>query len=334
MPWTWLGFVLLSIAVCVAGSRVTYYGDVLGEKWSLERTFIGVILLSTITSLPELVMSVASVTLVDAPDLALGNILGSNLFNLFLLPLLAVFYGRAYLDRASPHHVKTGLVVLLLYGFLAVEFSVEGTATLGALTGPVSPASILIFVAYAAGVYLLFSVLTPPREPGLDAVDLYQERGRTHSTLLFVTFGLIVVAAGGVISVLGKVLAVRSGLGEMFFGSLFFAFVTSLPELIVSWVALRQLDAVNLAVGNVMGSCLFNLAIILPCDLAAPGYGLLGVVRWTHGVSLLGGALMLALAAGALLWRRDHPPRRAVSGEMVLLGGLYLVTMYLLFILR
>lgn len=330
----WFFFLCLAAIVCYAGSRVTLYGDVLGEKWSLARTFIGVILLSTITSLPELVTSVASVTFVDAPDLALGNILGSNLFNLFLIPLLALLYGGTYLGRASHHHVRTGVVVLVLYAALAGEFALEGTALLGWRDGPVSPGSLFIFGGYTVGVYLLFSVFHPPRAESLEEVDLYPEQSHGRTLMLFVLFGGAVIVAGGLLAVVGKGLAVSTGLGETFFGSLFFAFVTSLPELIVSWVALRQLEAVNLAMGNVMGSCLFNLAIILPCDLAAPGYGLLAAVGSTHLLGLLGGALMVGVAGTAVLWRTDHPPRRAFSVEMVLLAGLYLATVYLLFVLR
>jgi len=330
----WLLFAGLSLVVCLAGSRVTYYGDVLGEKWSVDRTFIGVILLSTITSLPELVTSLASVSLVDAPDLAMGNILGSNLFNLFLLPLLALLYGRSYLERASPHHVRTGAVAVVLYGLVGGTFALPSSPAPFGTSGPVSPASLLIFGVYAGGVYLLFGILRPPPEKALDAAEMYENHGERTTAILFAIYGLAVVLAGLFLTGVGERLAGVTGLGNTFFGSLFFAFVTSMPEFVVSWVALRRLDAVNLAMGNILGSCLFNLAILFPCDLITPAYGLLAAVETGHIVSLLGGMLMLGVAVAALVWRRRRPASRAFSGEMILLAGLYLGSMYLLFVLR
>ena len=93
----WLQFFICAALIIVAGYKLSQYGDVLAEKSNLGRTWMGVVLLASITSLPELVTGGGAILLVGEPDLAVGSILGSCLFNLLLLAVLDLAYqpGRA-----------------------------------------------------------------------------------------------------------------------------------------------------------------------------------------------------------------------------------------------
>lgn len=68
-----------------AGVRLSYYGDIIAEKSGLSRGWVGLILLATATSQPELVTGLFSVTVARVPDIAVGDIMGSCVFNLLLL---------------------------------------------------------------------------------------------------------------------------------------------------------------------------------------------------------------------------------------------------------
>ena len=88
----WLKFIICVVVIFISGRKVARYGDVIAEKTGLGGVWIGLILIAALTSLPELFNGVSAITLVDAPGLTIGNILGANMFNLFNLALLDLFH--------------------------------------------------------------------------------------------------------------------------------------------------------------------------------------------------------------------------------------------------
>lgn len=73
----WIQFLSFSAIILFAGTQLSRYGDILAEKTSLGRTWIGVILLAMVTSLPELITGMSSVVVFDVPNIAVGNVLGA-----------------------------------------------------------------------------------------------------------------------------------------------------------------------------------------------------------------------------------------------------------------
>jgi len=78
----WLEFAVCLALIALAGHRPSLYGDMIAEKGGLTRTWVGVVMVASVTSLPELVSGLSSVTVAHTPDLAMGDILGSCVFNL------------------------------------------------------------------------------------------------------------------------------------------------------------------------------------------------------------------------------------------------------------
>ena len=76
----WLQFGICAAVILLAGVKLSYYGDIIAEKTGLGRTWIGVVLLASVTSLPELITGISSVALVGVPDIAAGDVLGSCMF--------------------------------------------------------------------------------------------------------------------------------------------------------------------------------------------------------------------------------------------------------------
>lgn len=95
----WLQFALCAGVIFFAGARLSYYGDVLAEKTGLGRTWIGVVLLASVTSLPELITEISSVALVGVPDIAAGDVLGSCMFNIVIIALLDLMGGVSPISR-------------------------------------------------------------------------------------------------------------------------------------------------------------------------------------------------------------------------------------------
>ena len=88
-----LVFLVSSMAVIYAGVGLARYGDELAEKTGWGKLWVGSVLVSVATSLPELTVNITAVWLEDAPDLALGNVFGANMINVFVLGIAALIFG-------------------------------------------------------------------------------------------------------------------------------------------------------------------------------------------------------------------------------------------------
>lgn len=101
----------------VAGWRLSRYSDILAEKTGLSASWIGLILLVTATSLPELATGISAVTAASAPDIAVGDVLDNTVFNLLILVILDAFYRRKSLyTRAAQGHILSADLGALLIG--------------------------------------------------------------------------------------------------------------------------------------------------------------------------------------------------------------------------
>lgn len=148
-----LTFVAGALVVLAAGPLFARYAAGLARLTGLEASFVGTWLVGFSTSLPELVTSVAAVRM-GSYDLAVGNLYGSNAFNMMLLlPLDLVHGGGPLLADVAPVHALSGLVAigLMAIGLAAVVYRAKGRLTM------LEPNGVLMIVAYAAGMALVFA---------------------------------------------------------------------------------------------------------------------------------------------------------------------------------
>src|ERR687897_614023 len=116
----WIQFLATALVIVLAGARLARYGDVLGEKSGLGRSWIGVVLLATTTSLPELFTGFGATALAALPDIALGDVLGSCMFNLLILSFMDALQPEPLSTRAHQSHALSigfGLVLIGIAGF-------------------------------------------------------------------------------------------------------------------------------------------------------------------------------------------------------------------------
>lgn len=109
MLWIWAQFVLAAELIAVAGSRLSKYGDVIAEKTGLGRSWVGLLLLATVTSLPELATGVSAVAVAGVPNIALGDALGSCVFNLALFVMLDFLHRGSRFIRAPARGTSSRL---------------------------------------------------------------------------------------------------------------------------------------------------------------------------------------------------------------------------------
>ncbi len=322
-----LAFMVTAAVVVVAGIRLSIYGDALGNRTGLCSGLIGLIFLAAVTSLPELVVSLTSVIQCADPsqgaDLATGNMLGSNIFNLLILALVALLFPRKFspTQLKSPHTDST-LYGLGLLAIFAAAFLVAGRSAAFVPGLQCSGLVILLPVAYG---FILRREHRQQQKAAEEEKHLPAEQVLAHlpAPRFYGTLGglcLLIIGGGVALSVLGSRMALppeQGGLGleASLIGTLFLAISTSLPELVISIASVRM-GFLEMAVGNVLGSNLFNLLILFAADVAMRGGSLLHHASSKHWNSV-GLILLLTLLAGTLLRTRSRKATLTTAGIMV-----------------
>ena len=261
--------VWVKLIVCIAiifffGRRVAKYGDVIAHRTGLGRVWTGLVIIAVVTSLPELFTGVSAITLVDAPDLTVGNLFGANTFNLLSLALLDIVHRNgSLLSGISASHRLTGWFSLVLVVIAALPIFIGPLSTAGAgWIGWYTPVIILLYLVFARHMFR-----HEQRQPyHQEAKPDYGEISPRKTYLHFAIAAAFIIGAGIWLAMIGEEIAVATGWGESFVGSLFLAFTTTLPEITVSFAAMRM-GASDLAIATLIGSNLFNMTIIPLNDL-------------------------------------------------------------------
>jgi cation:H+ antiporter len=288
----WFKFLLCVAIILFSGTKLARYGDVIAEKTNLGGLWIGLVLLAAITSMPELVTGVSSAALVGIPDLAVGTLLGSCTINLAILALLGMLYrSTPILSQASSRHmVSAGLGILLVVIAAGSIFAGEKLSFLA--LGWVGISSIIILAVYLIGVRQMFRFERNHQLPPLEATALqYKDMPSRTVYLRFALSAIAVIGAGIWLSFIGDEIAETYSWSASFVGSLFLAITSSMPELVVTVAALR-LGAIDMAVADILGSNMVNLAIIFPVDLF---YGHGPLLTMASSAHLITAAVMMAM---------------------------------------
>ncbi len=326
----WLEFLIGAGLIILAGTRLSRYADHISERTGLGGAFIGLILLATVTSLPELAVSATSIVAVGSPDLAVGGLLGSNTFNLAIIVLLDLLYRSGpLLQKVYPGHVlSAGLGVMFIATVSALILFYEHGGVLEILG--VGLSSFIFVGIYIVAVRLIFRYERRMRETDEDKKS---PKGPIGGLLAkTVAAAAVIVGVGIWLSLTGEKIAAATGWGESFVGSLFLAAATSLPEAVVSIGALR-LGRADMAVSNLLGSNLFNMVIIAVCDILYRPGALLKYVSPAGLMSGLTALVMTGIVITALVYRTQTKSALRIGFEAVALGFVYLMGSYFLFVL-
>jgi len=318
----WIQLAIAAGAILWAASYMAGAADVIAIRTGLGRTFIGVVLLATATSLPELGMGVTSIGVLGEPDLAAGDAFGSNLFNLMIIGLLDFFWRDGpLLNRVSYSAVLIGALGILVTGIAATAIFVHQESTF-ANGFALSPLSVVLLLTFAAAMYILYRSEQNGGDGGDEEDEPAQSLGRAFG--IYGISAAVVVVAAVWLAFVGDSLAEELGLERSFVGTQFLALSTSLPELAASIAAIR-LGAPELAISNVLGSNLFNMGFILFIDDAIYVDGpIWEVVASVHVFTALAAVLMTAVVIIALMTQERGRPGRFFTFEAVMLVALYL----------
>jgi len=328
----WLSLLASLAVIGVAGVRLSRNGDIIAEKSGLSRGWVGLIMLASVTSLPELVTGLSAVTVANVPDIAVGNILGACIFNLgFIVVLDFLSRKESIFTRARQGNVLAagyGIVLIGVAGFNLLLYRGETVPSIGHV-GLYTPVILLLYLLAMRTLYRYEQLqLTEFVE---DRAELYPHISLKQAVRSYVVAALAVVAAGVWLPYIAADLAEVMGWQQSFVGTLFVAAVTTAPEIVVTVSALRM-GAVDLAIGNLFGSNLFNIAILAIDDLAYLPGPLFADVSISHAASAFSAMMMSGLAVVGLILRPASRVYRTVSWVSLLLLVVYLLNTLFLYL--
>jgi len=341
---TWALFVEILVAgsiVVLLASRLTRLADTLADRYNLGKAWIGMLLLATVTSLPEVVTGGTAVWLGNA-NMALATLFGSCSFNIILIVLMnAVIGGGSILRRANGSHVLTSSfgIILMALSLLAITLVLRFEARPGLARACEGTLCAIIAVSYCAFVKLTYNFEHSDRPPTVtEAASVATTRGLGWKigliSLLLVTASWWLTNTGDVLST-HPIEALGRPLGATFVGAAFLALATSLPEVVTCLAAVRM-GQLDLALGNIFGSNMFNILVIPILKLVSLAGGsslLLAGANFDPLQASITGLLPMLLTGITVAGLTYRTKRRFLrfGYDSVLLATCYVVGMYLLF---
>lgn len=327
-------FTGLALVIGTSGYFLSLYGDVIAEKTGLGGTWVGLAMIATVTSLPELVTGVSALTYADLPNIALGDALGSCVFNLLLIVLLDFLHRKASVyTRISQGHILAAGFGVVLLGFVAFNIVIlQNSVSLSfGHVGLYTPIIVLFYI------FAMRTVFYYEKSQHMEAVEEIAERYPKISLARALTFyflaAVVVVLVGIRLPVSAEHLAAAMGWDQSFVGTVFVALATSLPEVAVTLSALR-IGALDIAISDLFGSNLFNLFILAVDDLVYLKGPLLANVSSVHLITTLSAIMMTGVAIVGLLYRPKTRVFKTVGWVSLLMFSIYILNVSVLYLQR
>lgn len=247
-----LFFAFLTVFLSI---KLSYYADSLSNNSKVSKALIGGIVLAGVTSLPEFVTCFSAI-FVDNPALAMGDILGSNLFNIFMICFFdVIFMKKMIFTCASKSHNL--VLLLLLINYLILFFVVGGLFSFSFFSLGIPSVVIMI-------TYLLYIKSIPKYNEEKVVINNFFDN---HLTLKLIVTAVFMIFSSVILTVIVNNLSLLyPSFSSSFLGAIFLGITTSLPE-VITFYTLVNINNYDLALSNIVGSNLFNLLVLSIGDI-------------------------------------------------------------------
>ena len=237
---------IVGLGILISGAEIfIHHSSQLGSKLGISDVVIGITLVALGTSIPEIFVSISSI-LNNAPAIALGNSIGSNISNIAIIYGLSLFWLSSINLNISLRNIFILILSVLIAGWSLYDLTI-------------SIGDSVVFIA----LFVLFVLNLFREKPEEDKENIHKNTSLTKLSIL-ILLSLIFLGVGSELTVRGGVdLATSLGIPDAVIGLTMVAIGTSLPELAASISALRRSKG-NMVVGNIVGSNILNVVLIFP----------------------------------------------------------------------
>ena len=303
-------FLVLAFLTMFSSIRLSYYGDALSKQTKLGSAFIGGLLIASITSLPELITSISAVVL-NNPSLSFGDILGSDMFNIFVLSVYNLYFFKKDIFRNTNSKFKYECTILIIEYLLII---------LGTKTNFLDFSTVTLIIMYI--LYLIKVIKTSDKENS-------SEEYIKNPLLKFILFSLILIVLSILLTMQAdKISHIYPQVSSSTIGAILLGITTSLPE-VVSTYALIKYNNIDMAISNMLGSNIFNFLVLALSDFFVTNNHIYNYSDIYSYMYLIGGLIVTSLLL--VLITRKNKKKMFYISLSVIMSLIYLLVWYFQF---
>ena len=232
-------FLILAFLTAFISIKLSYYGDLLSKQTKLASAFIGGLIIASITSLPEFVTSISAV-IIDNPALSFGDILGSNMFNIFVLSIYNLYFFKKNIFNNKNKYTFECLILILEYIFIWLNLKFITTLIL-----------ILLYI-----VYSIKTIKNVKEEDNISNKEKYVLLKFIINVFLLIILSILLTISAD------NITKIYPNIASSSVGAILLGITTSLPEVVTTF-SLIKLNNYNMAISNIIGSNIFNFLVDL-----------------------------------------------------------------------
>lgn len=243
-------FLIIAFLTVVMSIKLSYFGDMLSKQSKIGVAFIGGLLIASITSLPELVTCVSAVFF-DNPTLAFGDIVGSNMFNIFVLAIYNLYFFKSdFFKNTSKKYIFECLILIIDYLFIYFGFK----------NIFINFTTIILFIMYIIYLVSILNNKNDDKDSNICKEDKYIYIKFILTSIIMIFLSILLTYQAD------KIAHIYPKFSSSSIGAILLGISTSLPEVVTTY-ALLKLNSYNMAISNMLGSNIFNFLVLGISDL-------------------------------------------------------------------
>ena len=305
-------FLLLAFLTIYTSIKLSYYGDILSKETKLGAAFIGGLLIASITSLPELTTSISAV-LIDNIELSFGDIVGSNMFNIFVLGIYNIYFFKSDIFKSSSRkHVIECLILIIDYIFIII----------GTFSIVIDYISVVLIIMYILYMFFVFKT---------NKDDEKEEKVNENNVVIkFIITAIIMVILSIFLTRQADIISrIYPKFSSSSIGAVLLGITTSLPEVVTTF-ALLKLNNFDMAISNMLGSNIFNFLVLTFSDIFIKNDHIYNYSDRYNLLYLIGGLFVTILLGTGIFFKKNKKIYYIFISLLIIIS--YLYVWYLQFI--
>lgn len=305
-------FLILAFITIIMSVKLSYYGDILGKQSKIGTAIIGGVLIASITCLPELITCISAVVF-DNIALSFGDIVGSNLFNIFILAVYNIYFFKSEIFKNTSKKYIFECVVLLT-DYIFIMLSINNVFT--------NITTLILFITYI--MYMMMTILNKEED------YFVNEKEEKNVCLKFILTAIFMVLLSILLTYQAdKISHLYPKFSSSSIGAILLGITTSLPEVVTTF-ALLKIGNFNMAISNMLGSNIFNFLVLALADVFTRGKSIYSNVDIYSTYYVIGGIIIMILFISSLLKKINTKIYYIIIS--IIMISIYFIVWYLQFI--